>query len=223
MRMVSRDRTPEELQPIGIQAPAILYLAALILWACSAKTEIPAPWGESRHETGPILDPDALRGALEWGQVNAQTAEKALDAYYTFGLQHEQFFHRARVRTRWTPVGASRSRAKARFPGAGSGSSGGHPQGPPLVITMIKRGFHKDLVRRSDMSLAQGGQKTYAPSLRRGEPSPVKQEDRIVAYEAEMEGAFSLEGINPRKSVSLEVRLGQGDHLAIDLPLWRLK
>ncbi len=79
------------------------------------------------------------------------------------------------------------------------------------------------LVRRSDMSLAQGGQKTYAPSLRRGEPSPVKQEDRIVAYEAEMEGAFSLEGINPRKSVSLEVRLGPGDHLAIDLPLWRLK
>ena len=114
MRMVSRDRTPEELQPIGIQAPAILYLAALILWACSAKTEIPAPWGESRHETGPILDPDALRGALEWGRVNAQTAEKALDAYYTFGLQHEQFFHRARVRTRWTRLArhaAERKRA----------------------------------------------------------------------------------------------------------------
>ncbi len=145
MRMVSRDRTPEELQPIGIQAPAILYLAALILWACSAKTEIPAPWGESRHETGPILDPDALRGALEWGRVNAQAAEKALDAYYTFGLQHEQFFHRARVRTRWTPVGASRSRAKARFPGAGSGSSGGHPQGPPL-------GDHDDQARLSQRS-----------------------------------------------------------------------
>ena len=126
---------PRGIQPIGIQLPAILFLAALALEACSARTEIPAPWGESQHETGPVLDPDALRDALEWDRVNAQTAEKALDAYYRFGLQHEQLSHRARVRTPWT---------------------------------------------------------------------------RLARHAAEMEGMFSLEGINPRKSVSLGSPSGAG-------------
>ena len=160
---------------------------------------------------------------MERGRVNARTAEKALDAYYRFGLQHEQLFHRARVRTPWTRLARHAAERKRASLAPDPEVVEGILKGSPLVITMIKRGFHKDSDQPLGYVSGPRGRKTYAPSLRRGEPRPVKQENRIVAYEAEMEGMFSLEGINPRKSVSLKVRLEQGEHLAIGFPLWRQK
>ena len=179
----------------------VLFVAALVLGACSVKADIPAPLMGTNHETGPISNLNALRDAVNWGQANAKTAEKALDAYYTFELKHELSSHHARVCTQWSRL-ARHAAARKRMALTPDPKVMEHIlKDSSLVIKLVKRGFHKTLLSHSDMTLTQGGRKTYTSSLHRGKSRPLKKGEEIVAYEAEMKGIFSLKGINTKKSV----------------------
>jgi hypothetical protein len=73
------------------------------------------------------------------------------------------------------------------------------------------------------MVLLQGGRRFYAPALKRGPARPVKDGERVIAYEGELEGEYPLDELDPRRSATLEVRLEDGSRLTFDIPLWRLR
>ena len=203
----------------GFHQKTALLVVALVLGACSAKADFPLLWGGDNHETGPARDLNTLREAVNWGQTNAQTAEKALDAYYTF----EHSSHRARVCTQWSRLARHAATRKRMSLDPDPKVMEQILKDSSLLIKLLKRGFHKTLIRNSSMALIQEGRKTYPSSLQRGKPRPLKKRGRIVAYEAEIKGTFPLKGINTKKTVFLSIQLHDGDNLRFKIPIWRLK
>ncbi len=203
----------------GFHQKTVLLVVALVLGSCSAKADFPRLWGGANHETGPERDLNALRDALNWGRTNAQTAEKALDAYYTF----EHSSHRVRVCTQWSRLARHAATRKRMSLDPDPKVIGQILKDSSLLIKLLKRGFHKTLIRHSNMALTQGGRKTYPSSLQRGKPQPLKKRGRIVAYEAEIKGTFPLKEINTKKSVILSIQMYDGDNLRFKIPIWRLK
>ncbi|MBI2879937.1 MAG: hypothetical protein HYY21_00010 [Candidatus Tectomicrobia bacterium] len=197
-------------------------LVSLLPSGCGGKA-VPSPWGQEVHQTGPVQEPGALRSALEWGRQHARTAEAALGEYYEFTARAGDPLQRARVRTRWSRLArhaAERARASLE---PDPGTVERILQGPPLTLTLMMRGFHKDLVSKLDMVLVQGDRRVYAPALRRSAPRALTEGGRITAYEGELEGDFPLKELDPGKSAALEVRLEDGSLLFFDIPLARLK
>ncbi|MFQ5913646.1 MAG: hypothetical protein ACE5JS_10720 [Nitrospinota bacterium] len=200
----------------------IVSLAFLPLLGCGGNP-VPGPLGDETHRSGPVQDPAAIRSALQWGSRHAQTAKKTLEEHYVSTVREGDHIQRARVRTRW-------SRLALHAAERALSSQEPDPQtvervlkGPPLTITLLRRGYHKGVVTQLDMVLVQGSHRVYAPQLTRRSARAVKDDGRVIAYEGEMEGNFPLDDLNLRKSASLEVRLEDGSFLYFSIPLWRLK
>jgi hypothetical protein len=201
-----------------------LSCAVLILSGCGgpAKTA-PGPWGPSVYGNGIVLDAQASRSALDWGKNNARDAGERLGSHYTFSLGKGASVHRARVRTRWSRLAlhAAERKLSAREP---------DPQtverilkGPPLTITLTLKGPYKNLIVEMDMVLTQGSRRSYAPKLKRSPSRAVRDEGRVVAYEADLEGDFSTDGLNLKRSAYLEIRREDGTVLNLKIALKRLK
>ena len=129
----------------------------------------------------------------------------------------------ARVSTRWSRLAlhaAERMRASQR---PDPRTVERILKGPALVITLLRRDVKKTFVRQIDMVLLQGGRRFYAPALKRRPARPVKDGERVIAYEGELEGEYPLDELDPRRSATLVVRLEDGSRLTFDIPLWRLR
>jgi hypothetical protein len=182
-----------------------------------------SPWGPAGHKTGPVRNPDALRAALDWGRSHAPDARETLAGFYEVSLRQGNLIQRARVSTRWSRLAlhaAERMRASLR---PDPRTVERIIKGPALVITFLRRDVKKTAVTRIDMVLLQGGRRFYAPVLKRSPARPVKDGDRVIAYEGELEGEYPLDELDPRRSATLEVRLEDGSRLTFDIPLWRLR
>ncbi len=201
-----------------------LILASLILAGCGrGGTGVRSPWGPAGHKTGPVRNPDALRAALDWGRSHAPDARETLAGFYEVSLRQGNLIQRARVSTRWSRLAlhaAERMRASLR---PDPRTVERIIKGPALVITFLRRDVKKTAVTRIDMVLLQGGRRFYAPVLKRSPARPVKDGDRVIAYEGELEGEYPLDELDPRRSATLEVRLEDGSRLTFDIPLWRLR
>ena len=207
--------------PLWIQA---VFLASLVSSGCGGGgTAVRSPWGPAGYKDGPIRNPDALRSALEWGRSHAPSAQATLAGIYEVSLRERNLVQRARVSTRWSRLAlhaADRMRASLR---PDPRTVERILKGPPFVITFIRRDFKKGTVDQIDMILVQRGRKFYAPKLKRGPSRPVEEDGRVIAFEGELEGEFPLEGLDLRRSATLEVRLEDGSRLRIDIPLRRLR